>query len=149
MPLNIVKTFEALFDKDNNAAYKALRELQQESEETDNVYPYMHILSDMLDSDNSYIRTRGLTLIACNAKWDKDCKIDEIIDKYLKHITDVKPITARQCIKLLPIIAKHKPELRNDIISALHKANICIYDSSMQSLVYKDIQKVVKDIQEL
>ena len=63
MPLNIVKTFEALFDKDNNAAYKALRELQQESEETDNVYPYMHILSDMLDSDNSYIRTRGLTLM--------------------------------------------------------------------------------------
>ena len=92
---------------------------------------------------------RSLTLIAYNAKWDEDYKIDEIIDKYLQHITDVKPITARQCIKLLPIIAKHKPELRNDIISALHKANICIYDSSMQSLVYKDIQKVVKDIQEL
>lgn len=44
----------------------------------------------MIDSDNSYIRTRGLTLIACNAKWDKDNKIDEIIDEYLKHIEDVK-----------------------------------------------------------
>lgn len=103
----------------------------------------------MLDSDNSYIRTRGLTLLAYNAKWDKDYKIDVIIGKYLNHITDVKPIAARQCIKLLPIIAKYKPELRNDIISALHKANVCIYNDSMQPLVYKDIQKALKEIQKL
>lgn len=149
MVVNVVENFELLFHKNNKVAYKALLELQKESEKTNCIYPYMDRLSSMLDNDNSYIRTRGLTLIAYNAKWDEDYKIDEIIDKYLQHITDVKPITARQCIKLLPIIAKYKPELRNDILSALHKANICIYDSSMQSLVYKDIQKVVKDIQEL
>ena len=149
MSLNIAETFELLFDKNNNIAYKALQELQKECEETDRIYPYMDRLSDMLDNDNSYIRTRGLTLIACNAKWDKDYKIDEIIDNYLKHITDIKPITARQCIKLLPIIAKDKPELRNDILSALHKANVCIYDDSMQPLVYKDIQKALKEIQKI
>lgn len=145
--LNIAETFELLFNKNNNVAYKALQKLQKESEETDYVYPYMDRLSDMLDSDNSYIRTRGLTLLAYNAKWDKDYKIDEVIDKYLKHITDAKPITARQCIKLLPIIAKHKPELKNDVLSALHKADISIYEDSMQSLVYKDIQKTLKVIQ--
>ena len=107
----------------------------------------MDKLSDMLDSDNSYIRTRGLTLIACNAKWDKDYKIDEIIDKYLKHITDIKPITARQCIKLLPVIAKDKPELKDDILSALHKADSSFYEDSMQPLVYKDTQKAIKEIQ--
>lgn len=146
---NIEETFELLFDKNNNVAYKALQELQKESEETDCVYPFIDRLSDMLDSDNSYIRTRGLTLLAYNAKWDKEYKVDEIIDEYLKHITDVKPITARQCIKLLPIIAKHKPELKNDILSALNKANICIYDYSMQPLVYKDIQKALKEIKKL
>ena len=149
VPLNIAETFELLFDKNNSAAYKALQKLQKESEEKDCVYPYMDRLSEMLDSDNSYIRTRGLTLIAYNAKWDKDYKIDEIIDKYLKHITDVKPITARQCIKLLPIIANYKPELRIDILSALHKADISIYEDSMQPLVYKDIQKALKEIQKL
>ena len=149
MALNIVKTFELLFDKNNNVAYKALQNLQKESQETDCVYPYMDRLSDMLDSDNSYIRTRGLTLLAYNAKWDKDYKIDEIIDKYLKHITDVKPITARQCIKLLPLIARYKPELKNDILSALYNANVCVYDDSMQPLVYKDIQKALKEIQKL
>lgn len=146
---NIEETFELLFDKNNNVAYKALQELQKESEETDCVYPFIDRLSDMLDSDNSYIRTRGLTLLAYNAKWDKEYKVDEIIDEYLKRITDVKPITARQCIKLLPIIAKHKPELKNDILSALNKANISIYDYSMQPLVYKDIQKALKEIKKL
>ena len=147
MSVNIAETFELLFDKNNNVAYKALQELQKQCEETDCVYPYMDRLSDMLDSDNSYIRTRGLTLLAYNAKWDKDYKIDEVIDKYLKHITDAKPITARQCIKLLPIIAKHKSELKKDILSALQNADISIYEDSMQSLVYKDIQKTLKVIQ--
>lgn len=149
MALDIAETFELLFDKNNNTAYKALQNLQEESEKSNCVYPYMDRLSDMLDSDHSYIRTRGLTLIAYNAKWDKDYKIDEVIDRYLKHITDVKPITARQCIKLLPMMAKYKPELKNDILSALRKANISVYDDSMQPLVYRDIQKALKEIERL
>ena len=149
MSMNTAEAFELLFDKDNKTAYKALQELQKESEETDYVYPYMDRLSDMLESDNSYIRTRGLTLLAYNARWDRDNKIDEIIDGYLKHITDVKPITARQCIKLLPVIAKDKPELKEDILSALHRADVSFYEDSMWPLAYKDIQKALKEIQKL
>ena len=144
-----METFELLFEQKSNVAYKALQELQKESEETDKVYAYMDRLGDMLDHENSYVRTRGLTLIAYNAKWDMDYKIDEIIDKYLKHITDVKLITARQCIKLLPIMARDKPELKNDICMALHKANITFYDDSMRLLVYKDIQNALKEIDKL
>lgn len=149
MAADIAATFELLFDKNNNIAYKALQELQKISEETDKVYPYMDRLGDMMDSGNSYIRTRGLTLLVYNAKWDKDHKIDEIIDSYLKHITDTKPITARQCIKLLPMIAKSKPDLKDDILLALQKADVSIYADSMQPLVYKDIQKALKEIQSL
>ena len=109
----------------------------------------MEQFAKMLHSDNSYIRTRGLTLIAYNAKWDKDYKIDEIIDDYLKHITDDKPITARQCIQLLPMIAKNKPELKNDIIRALSKIDASIYTDNMRSLVYKDAQKSLEEIQKL
>ena len=149
MEINVEDNFALLFDKNNNIAYKALQELQKESEESDKVYCYMGKLADMMDSDNSYIRARGLTLVAYNAKWDIDNKIDEIIDEYLKHIEDVKPITARQCIKLLPMIAKNKPELKCDIVSALQKADISIYADSMQSLVYKDIQNSLAEIERL
>ena len=143
---NIAETFELLFDKNNNVAYKALQELQKESAETDCVYPYMDRLSDMLDSDNSYIRTRGLTLISYNARWDTDFKVDGLIDRYLKHITDISPITARQCIKLLPMLAAHKPDLRDDIIGALLSADISFYNESMGPLIQKDIQKALREI---
>ncbi len=113
------------------------------------VYCYMDKLVDMIDNDNSYTRTRGLTLIAYNAKWDKDNKIDEIIDEYLKHIEDVKPITTRQSIKLLPMIDKNKPELKADIVSALQKADISIYADSMQPLVYRDIHNSLSEIEKL
>lgn len=67
----------------------------------------------------------------------------------MKHIEDVKPITARQCIKLLPMIAKNKPELKCDIVFALQKADTSIYAESMQSLVYKDIQNSLAEIEKL
>lgn len=143
---DIAKTFEMLTAKDNNAAYKALRILQDLSEETDAVYPYMDQLGDMMDNGNSYIRTRALTLIAYNAKWDMDYKIDEMIDRYLRHTMDVKPITARQCIKLLPMIAKYKPDLEEHITAALHKVDVSRYACSMQPLLYKDIQKALSEI---
>jgi hypothetical protein len=147
--INVVDNFRLLFEKNNNTAYKALQILQKECEKSDKVYCYMDKLADMIGSDNSYIRTRGITLIAYNSKWDKDNKIDEIIDEYLKNIEDVKPITARQCIKLLPMIAKNKPELKEDIVSALQKADISIYADSMQPLVYKDIQNSLAEIEKL
>lgn len=149
MPVNVADIFEQLYDKNNSKAYKALLALQKESEASDKVYPYMDRLSDMLDSDNSYIRTRGLTLLSYNSRWDIDFKMDEIIDKYLRHITDISPITARQCIKLLPRIAGNKPDLKNDILGALHRADVSCYDDSMRPLVQKDIQKAMKEIQTL
>ena len=100
----------------------------------------------MLDSTNSYIRARGILLIAANARWDVDYKVDEIIDEYLKHIMDDKPITARQCIKALPLIAKYKPDLKNDIENALLSANPSKYKDSMRPLILKDIQKSLEKI---
>lgn len=146
--VNVPETFELLFGKDNKAAYQAMQELKKESEKTNHVYAYMDRLRDMLDDENSYIRTRGLTLIAYNAKWDTENKIDEMIEAYLRHITDIKPITARQCIQLLPLIAREKLELREDILSALYKADITFYKESMQGLIYQDIRKAWKEIQE-
>jgi hypothetical protein len=61
---------------------------------------------------------------------------------------DDKPITARQCIKALPNIAKHKPELVDDIRTALNKANPERYADSMQSSVYNDIKVALKTINE-
>lgn len=106
---SVSEAFELLCAKDNRVACRALQELQRISAETNLVYPYMDRLSGMLDSGNSYICTRAFTLVACSTKWDKGCKIDEVIGSYPGYITDAKPITAGQCIKALPLIARENP----------------------------------------
>lgn len=146
MQIDIKETLSLLQSKDSKVSYKALQELQQESEKSDSLYSYMDMFFDMLDSENSYVRTRGILLIAYNSKWDVDNKIDEIIDKYLEHISDIKPITARQCIKVLPIIVSNKVDLKNEIILALKKADISKYKDSMLPLVQKDIDETLKRI---
>lgn len=143
---NIQELVYGLRDKNDKYAYQCLKQLELESMASNAVYSYFDLFSAMLDDSNSYIRTRGIRLIAANAKWDIDYKIDEVIDSLLKHIMDDKPITARQCIKSLPPIAKCKPDLIDDICNALRTANPQIYKSSMQSLVSKDIQGALKAI---
>ena len=69
------------YRKNNNTAYKALQKLQKESGETDCIYPYMDRLSNMPNSDNSYVCPRRLTLLTYNPKRDEVYKIDEVIEK--------------------------------------------------------------------
>ncbi|WP_027624489.1 hypothetical protein [Clostridium lundense] len=143
---NIPELIASLYSKDNKIAYKCLKLLESESEQSNTAYEFFDTFVEMIEDTNSYIRTRGIILISANAKWDIDNKIDEIIDKYLKHILDVKPITARQCIKALPNIAKYKQDLVPCIREALLKADTEIYGDSMQPLVYKDIRSALQKI---
>lgn len=145
-----IKTLiEGLTDRDNANAYGNLKELLKMSAEAEGVYAFFDSFVLLLDSDNSYVRSRALELISANARWDRDCKIDEIIDEYLKHILDDKPITSRQCIKALPEIACRKPELRDDIKRALGSANPARYKDSMRSLVQRDIQQALEKIERM
>lgn len=132
--------------KDTVVGCGAMKTLQEASNDSDFIYTYIDYFADMMENDNSYIRTRGLLLIAANAKWDADNKINKFIDEYLNHIMDKKPITSRQCIQALPTLAIHKPELKNTIIEALLKADVAKYADSMQGLVAKDIQEVLDEI---
>jgi lipoate-protein ligase A len=143
---NITELIERIYSKNAKDAYEALQLLEIESEKSNAVYKFFDRFAELIKDGNSYRRTRGLILIAANAKWDTEYKIDEIIDEYLKHILDEKPITARQCIKVLPNIAKYKPELVDCIIEALRKADTEIYKDSIQPLVYKDIMSALKKI---
>lgn len=136
----IEELLKLLTSRDNSQAYQALKALEEVSAESNCLYPHMDEFIAMTGSSNSYIRTRGLVLIARNAKWDVDDKIDGIIDGYLEHITDERPICARQCIKLLPLIAEAKPALAPKIVSALRDANVARYADSMRPLVQKDIR---------
>lgn len=138
-----------LFEKDANKAYQAMKILEQKSQESSQVYVYIDYFINMLESEHSYIRTRGLILVAANAKWDSDGKIDEIVDDYAKYIVDEKPITARKCLQTLPLLVKAKPYLKHKILHMLETADLSKYNDTMLPLLYKDICKIVKEIKKI
>ncbi|MEN6634647.1 MAG: SufBD protein [Clostridiaceae bacterium] len=144
----IAELVEGLQNKDNLIAYDCLKQLQGMSAESNVVYPYFDTFAEMLQSEHSYIRTRGMLLIAANAEWDMDNKIDEIIDEYLKRLEDSNPITVRQCIQSLPQIARFKPDLAQDIVAALRGTNTFRYKSTMQPLIRQDIANTLQNILE-
>ena len=135
-----------LYNPDNKIAYNTLIELEKLSEKSSHVYEYFDTFVEMLDNENSYIRTRGILLISSNAKWDSDNKINKIIDKFLLHIEDDKPITSRQCIKSLENIIEYKKELIPVIKKRLSEINYLKYADSMQSLIFKDVEKILEII---
>lgn len=146
--VDIDNYMKLLLGSDNNKAYNALKILLEMSENSNVLYSYFDQFIEMMNNqDNSYIRTRGLHLIACNSKWDENNRINAIIDQWLKHIEDEKPITARQCIKDTVIIAKNKLELLDIILDALanyHK----VYKDSMQKIIYQDRQNAIREIRQ-
>ncbi|MDY4923524.1 MAG: hypothetical protein SO117_10980 [Frisingicoccus sp.] len=68
---------------------------------------------------------------------------DAIIDDYLTHVTDEKPITARQCIKALAQVGLAKPQYIPKILSCLKNADLSKYKDSMRPLIEKDIAETV------
>lgn len=73
-------------------------------------------------------------------EWD-DKRFDLIINNFLSHITDEKPITARQCIKALAQIGQEKHEYIPAILTALESADLSKYKDSMRPLTEKDIEQ--------
>ena len=67
-----------------------------------------------------------------------------IISDYQAHITDEKPITARQCIKALAQIGTAKPQYIPKILSCLETAELSKYKDTMRPLIEKDIEETEK-----
>ena len=139
---------ELLASKDHTRAYEALKELEKRSGETDEVYRSMDRLIELMADRNSYVRTRGLLLFALNAKWDVDGKVEGALEAYLSHLADPKPVTARQCIRMLPVLARGKPALREPIVAALRGADFSGYAASMRPLLEKDLQAALEELRE-
>lgn len=144
---SIEQMVEALTAKNLKLGFESMEALEHISEQTDHAARFLTNYFELLVHPNSYVRTRGLVLIAANAKWDKNNIIDQNIEDFLAHIQDEKPITARKCISVLPELAKQKPRLKGKIVLGLKSANPPdLYADSMWPLVVKDIETALQQI---
>ncbi|HWP79020.1 MAG TPA: hypothetical protein VN446_00105 [Candidatus Acidoferrum sp.] len=132
--------------KEDDVRYRAFLLLREKSRADDGVYPYFALLSEKLRSDNSYQRSLGVMLIAENVKWDAAGKMRGILPLYLKILCDEKPVTVRQCIASLGVIAAEAPEYAPDIAKALLGYDVMQVRETMRKLILTDIVTVLAAI---
>lgn len=142
----LLQLIELLNEKDNTKRYQAYLLLQYRSAQYDDVYPFWDIFAEKLKSKNSYQRNIGVNLIAENTKWDRENKLDEMMDQYLLLLHDEKPITIRQCIQALNKIVPYKKYLHSKIADELMEINISEVKETMRKLVLLDILNVLNEI---
>lgn len=134
--------------KDNKYACDIADNIIIESQNSDKWYEYFCSFASLLNHPKSYVRNRVLYILAANAQWDDENRFDTIIDDYLAHITDDKPITARQCIKALVQVGKAKPQYIDRIIDCFHNADLSKYKDSMRPLIEQDMANTIKILKE-
>ena len=127
--------------KDDKYACALADKIISESQETDEWYEYFDDFATLLDHPKSLVRNRSLYILAANAQLDEENRFDGIISDYLLHITDEKPITARQCVKALAQVGVAKPQYIPRIVSCLKAADLSKYKDSMRPLIKKDIEE--------
>lgn len=125
--------------KDDKYACALADKIIAESRETDEWYEYFDDFASLLNHPKSLVRNRALYILAANAQWDTENRFDAVLPAYLSHITDEKPITARQCIKALAQVGLAKPQYIPAILSRLQGADLSKYKDSMRPLIEKDI----------
>ncbi|MBR6609128.1 MAG: SufBD protein, partial [Oscillospiraceae bacterium] len=81
-----------LTEKDDKDAFVFADKIISESQDTDVWYEYFNTFASLLNHPKSYVRNRVLNILAVNAQWDKENYFDAILDDYLAHVTDEKPI---------------------------------------------------------
>lgn len=132
-----------LNEKDDKIRYAALLLLQSRSTGYSDVYPFWEVFLQKLKSENSYQRSIGLMLIAENARWDTENRMEDALDAYLKILHDEKPITVRQCIQALHRIIPCKTHLAEKIADALISLNVAEIRETMRKSVLTDILGVL------
>ena len=130
--------------KDDKYACVIAERIITESQDTDEWYEHFDEFASLLNHPKSFVRNRVLYILAANAQWDDENRFDAIISDYLAHVTDEKPITARQCIKALAQVGVAKPQYIPRILLCLHEADLSKYKDSMRPLIEKDMAETEK-----
>ena len=130
--------------KDDKFACALADKIIVESRECDTWYEYFDAFASLLNHPKSLVRNRALHILAANAQWDMENRFDAILPEFLTHVTDEKPITARQCIQALAQVGLAKPQYIPQILDCFHNVDLSKYKDSMRPLIEKDMAEAEK-----
>lgn len=136
----------ALTAKNDVYACAFADKIAAESQLTDAWYGCFDEFAALLEHPKSLVRNRAMALLAANVQWDEENRFDDVLPQFLAHITDEKPITARQCVKSLTRVALARPRYIPAIREAMSRADLSKYKDSMRPLIEKDIAAALQTL---
>lgn len=110
------------------------------------LYEYFDDIKKMLLDEKSHIKMRGFRIICKLSKWDKDNKINNIIDSLLQVLDDEKPTIVRQCLSSLNNLFFYKIDLSEKVENKLKNIELSKYKDSMKPLIQKDINNILNQL---
>ena len=89
--MNKKEIFNIFYGKETWDIWKKFQEIESSIDESKLLYEYFDDIKNMLLDEKSHIKMRGFRIICKLSKWDKDNKINNIIDILLQVLDDEKP----------------------------------------------------------
>jgi hypothetical protein len=133
----LVEVMEGLHSDNPKIKYKCGKALMILSKENPKViYPKWDGFVMLLKSDNTFIKSIGITIIANLTRVDTKNKFDKIFNRYYELLDDDSMITASNIAGLSGVIAQAKPKLQIKITNRLMSV-----DKTHHSLECKNIIK--------
>ena len=142
-PEDIEFLIPLLNEQDDTVRYPAFLVLCARSKGQPDVYPYWDVFAGKLDSDNSFQRNIGATLLGLNVRWDEKKLFGSIFSRFMRQCSDEKPITARLTIQTIAGWAEYVPELLGETVAILTGIDIMSFRETMRKLVLTDIMEAL------
>lgn len=146
--MNKEEIINRLVDKDSKKAYEFAKIIGIEFGRTNKYLDLIPDLVNMLQHENSYIRTRSFVLICNQSRWLCDNQMKDIYKQMKVLLNDPKPTVVRQCLNALQEVVLYRPKLRNEIKRTISEIDLSIYKDSMIPLIRKDIDTLMKRIKD-
>jgi hypothetical protein len=142
--------------------YKSLKVLTLLSEQNSKLlYSKWDFFVNLLDNENTFLRTIGATIIANLTIVDKDQKFENIFDKYYNLLEDKSMINAANIAQRSGIIAKAKPHLQDEITNKLLNIDKTHHSTECKNIIkgkailsfeeyfeeYKNKEKIIQFVQ--
>lgn len=144
--MNKEEIFNIFYGKETWDIWRNFEEIESSIDESNFLYGYFDDIKKMLLDEKSHIKMRGFKIICKLSKWDKDNKINNIIDILLQVLDDEKPTIVRQCLSSLNNLLLYKIDLSEKVENKLKNMDLSKYKDSMKPLIQKDIDFILSQL---
>ena len=130
--MNKEEIFNIFYGKETWDIWRKFQEIESSIDESEMLYEYFDDIKKMLLDEKSYIKMRGFRII---------CKLS-----LLQVLDDEKPTIVRLCLSSLNNLLLYKIDLSEKVENKLKNMNLLKYKDSMQPLIKKDIDCILKQL---